>query len=704
VGCLLLEGVGGGIFGFLLATSTTASTGNHYTKYHRVPATAKPGLDNPVRPDSSAATTICRHTAAMAQDLYTRTLAHLSALSDDPSLSEDTKLFDEASLILPTALKGSDDLWNQRLLLMRNLASDLQDSRRTDHTASVNLLIKLFEVWTWQQVCEFGTSSVPYKDGLAVGDGMGPFNRLMIELLSKATGNASDAAHAASMLEAMQALVRLFLCTNDTGVAMQAGQLLLDLLKVDRPRQGIAGPDWRSGGGQGLVWKRIFGDRDVYNVFFEACSLDVQGEVQLSKNQKTIAQGRLLEWLPKVGGMNWTAVTHSHHRDVENKFGVQSGLLDFAALKMVDYKEDVLMHQCLVLFFSALLSETRPLDTGTMQQHDSFGLQYLIMHGLHARTAAIYLQLPGSNPHPLEITFLYGAAAEYVGTYASNYPDHFLASQMPAQILDRLRHTLDLSPAKWAHSDSPKHDLNLLASLPRKALLPNGDGSGDWNTSPVSLLPSKSTNADVLNTLATLFHGPQSKTITYPPSTTGNGTPLQTLKEAEEGAAARALYYHYLANNPRFWGDVIKHADTVALKDLALVAVNCISAVITATWPPADSTSDFVLPSSIATPASGHLAILAPPALEYVLPYLLSPPKTFANLVGGTGDSESAAYQVAVAKFEAVRLLHERLKGQMEVAPGEGYEAILETVAMRLQQGVLPQGAEVGGRVGTLEL
>ena len=107
-----------------------------------------------------------------------------------------------------------------------------------------------------------------------------------------------------------------------------------------------------------------------------------------------------------------------------------------------------------------------------ISQCDSVGLQYLITHGIHVRTLAIYLQLPGAQLDAVEAMFLYGPAAKYLATYASDYPDHFLASQMPKQINERLTHALDMSPGRWAHaSDAPTHDLFLARSLPRKALL-----------------------------------------------------------------------------------------------------------------------------------------------------------------------------------------------------------------------------------------
>jgi hypothetical protein len=300
----------------------------------------------------------------------------------------------------------------------------------------------------------------------------------------------------------------------------------------------------------------------------------------------------------------------------------------------------------------------------------------------------------------MESMFLYGPAANYIATYASLYSKHFQASSLPKKVNERLSNALSMSSSRWQHMESPKHDLHLLASLPRPALLPQSEGPAAWSATPLSLIPSKATNPDALNTLATIFHGPEEKVITFPPTSpmTNETTPA----EESEAAAARALYLNYVAQNPRFWNDIATHADTVALKDHALAALNCLNAVITANW---SIKASFPVPSTaIATPVSGHLAILSPPALEYALPYLLSPPKTFSNLVGGRGDSESAAYKIAAAKFDALTALHGRLESQVGLEPGQGYEDILATIGKRLAEGPMSREGEVGGRVATVEL
>jgi hypothetical protein len=557
--------------------------------------------------------------------------------------------------------------------------------------------------------------STSLVDGLAVGEHMVAFNGLILAILEKATANAADAATVATPLETLLSLIRLWLCTNDTGIASRASYILLDLLRVDLPSQQADGA-LEGSGGQGLVWKRIFGDRNVYATLFEACSLSKSSSLNLSKSQTTLAQARLMEWLPRVAKLDWSCITKSHHPDVETTFANGGSLLDFAALHMVDTKDDILMYRCLIEFYSELLLSTRSNHTDASTAADSPGLLFLISHGLHIKTAAMYLQLPGSGPiDPVETMFLYGPAARYLATYASQYPAHFLASQMPAQILERLRTSLDLSPAKWAHSESPLNDLHLLTSLPRRALINDLTGP-NWNQNPLSFLPSKPTNPDVLNTLATIFHGPDDEIVFSPssPSTTSQAISAQR----EEAINARALYYHYLAQNPSFHADLVSHADVLALKDLALAAIHTIRSLVTATWPSDteknDSTPD-LLTSTIATraspsialttPPTGHEAILAPPALEHILPYLLKPARTFANLVGGgRGDVESAAWQVAAAKFAAIEALAARLRVEVGRRPGAGFEEILTTVEKRISEGVMRVEAEVGGRVAVMEL
>ena len=297
-------------------------------------------------------------------DLVNRLLQNVHDVSQDPATSLNVRTFDEAELLFTRTMQKE-----QHLSVIQALVA-LLPSLQQDATPVVNLLLKLLESFTYSDVLNFGSQSLPFTDGLAVGERMVSYNRLVLTLLEKATHNPADAAQVASMLDTMLALVRLWLCTNDTGIASQASKLLLDLLKVDQQIQ--TDPDSHiPEGGQGFVWRRVFGDRNVYGTMFEACSLSGPSSITLSKNQQTLAQARLMEWLPTVGAMDWSAISRSHHSDIESAYGVTDGLLEFAALRMVDYKDDVLMHRCLIDFYSDLLHTTKSTNSGISTHSDS---------------------------------------------------------------------------------------------------------------------------------------------------------------------------------------------------------------------------------------------------------------------------------------------------------------------------------------------
>ncbi|KAF2724591.1 hypothetical protein K431DRAFT_336833 [Polychaeton citri CBS 116435] len=612
-------------------------------------------------------------TSASTQSTLQRLQAHVAGAITNPHTPLD--------IVLPNHIAGD------HLLGLIQQLSILLPQLQQDPTPAATLLTKLLDGFSFADVLAFDPP-VDFCAGLQVGNYM-------------ASLNPADAATVASKPDVFLAIVRLWLCTTDTGVATQAFNVFVDLLKVDH---AVQVPDSHiPRGGQGLVWKRVFSDPDIYSELFKVCSLNATSEVELSNSQKTVAQARLLEWIPVVAALDWNAVTRSHNIDIESRFKASS-LLDFAASHMVDIKSDVLMYRCLIDFYSELLDATKPSRSEASSRAASAGLEYLITSGAHERTAAIFVQKPGVELDLIESMYLYGPAANYVAAYASTYHKHFLDSELQKEVHLRLMKSLTISPSKWAHGETPKHDLHVLASIPRSALLPGHLGAGDWSQSPLSLLPSKLTAPEVLSTLATVFHGPEQDTITYPLDSPMINFDSLDSTSASEGAAARAVYYHYIANNPRFWDDLAAHADTVALKELALASLQCFMAVATASWPVEQTIDKYVLPSSIAAPESATLALLTPPALENTLPYLFRPPRTFANLVGGRGDVESAAYKIATMKFDVLRVLRVRLASLTQEHPEQAYEDILSTIDKRLSDGPFSREGEIGGRIGTLEL
>jgi len=308
---------------------------------------------------------------------------------------------------------------------------------------------------------------------------------------------------------------------------------------------------------------------------------------------------------------------------------------------------------------------------------ESPALEFLVARGHHERTTLYYIQPDHPSHDPIDKSFLYGPAADYVASYVSAYPQYFTSNvytQARDQLIAKIKSALEVPASKWAHAYSPAEDLHVLASLPRPYLASLG------STSPHLSLPSRASNSDALNTLATIFHGPiLVNTIMFPPRVDSTGT--NGHDEAEVRAAGE-LYNSYVSRNTSFWTDVTTQADTIALVEPALAATNLIKAVVTAPW-------------------DGIKAINTMPTRSAVVPWLLAPPKTFSNLVGGHGDAESAAYKIATARFDALKAFYTRAKDKQ----GDEYRIVTQAAKERIAEGIWGgRRGEIGGRIGTMDL
>jgi len=175
-------------------------------------------------------------------------------------------------------------------------------------------------------------------------------NILAIAIIEKASKKSSDTAILSMMKGLVEQLLRTWLSTPHVEVGEKATQALSDLLAVDCDKIG-----------QGLLWKRIFQDRETYGLLFSLCSLETTGtdEGELDERQKSLAQGRLLRVLPRLAVLDFHAISHTAFPDVEERYSLhdgEHGLLFFAGLHMVD-KEDMLMHITLIDFYAELLNE-----------------------------------------------------------------------------------------------------------------------------------------------------------------------------------------------------------------------------------------------------------------------------------------------------------------------------------------------------------
>lgn len=296
---------------------------------------------------------------------------HLKQVQQHPSLPLDASLFDAVE---PLAASNSLDSKTAYELLsqMTRLFNVLQQ----DPTPVIQLVTKLGAGFDFDTIRSLDP---PIEFAGALVLAATPYHALALQTLEKAAKDVRHAEYIASIPNVISRLITLWLATDDIGTAERAGNVLYELLKVDRDPADVMGiesaPDSMSSSnphvavdvpasgtsathGTGFVWKRVFGDRDVYTLFFCLCGgkSATHGIPDLSRSQKTVAQARLMSWLPKVGALSWEAITRSHHPEIEQDYGLKSpGLLDFISLHIVDYDGDILMHISLMEFFSDLL-------------------------------------------------------------------------------------------------------------------------------------------------------------------------------------------------------------------------------------------------------------------------------------------------------------------------------------------------------------
>lgn len=620
---------------------------------------------------------------------------HLAKVQEDPSISLDVSLIDRLKLQL---VEATDPVVPATLL---SQISALLPVLQQDPTPLTTLATKATAHFSFTDL-----RSIQPPVNLIAGfkAPSHPVNLLAISLLAKAGQASSDAAIVAGDSDLVASLVELWLSTYSTEVSQAAFDALWALLEVDLASPLEKGEYDHTGdeghGGQGLMWRRLFTDKDVYGLLYRLCSLD-DAEGASVKRERTVAQARLMEFLVKAGRRRWDIISSSQVPDVESKYQSKS-LLHFAACQMVDVT-DVLLHMTLINFCRDLLEADAPglVARSSVQSASTFSspaLDFLISEELHSKILGYYLD--ESKLDPVEVPYVSGPIMSYVARYAESYPNHFL--QNPPDLLDsiiaRISRALAIPSTQWAHGEVPTGHLAILASLPRVLLVE----AGKQDSNPILAIPTNPPNGEALDVLGKIFRGPTHTEVSDSMDLNTFGqTPTDWHQEA---AAARMLYFTYLNRRPSFWTDVVTTADILVMKDVALSAIAFMKAIITANWqplPPAShvpgGSSRFRLPSeeslgqlSPATsgllPLSGPWAVLTPPALTTLLPYLFKPPRSYSEFVGGgAGDSQNAVWKVVTAKYEALVALHYRFRetgGQME-----GFEDIMRTLRQRVNEG-----------------
>jgi hypothetical protein len=192
---------------------------------------------------------------------------------------------------------------------------------------------------------------------------------LCLAYLRKAADLPSGVAWVGSTTSLVNVFITTWLTSDSTEVAERALETLMILLEVDHvDRTSIV----REGGvkgeaqGQGLLWRRLFRDREIYTLFFQWTSfrsLTSQEKSKQAMHKITTSQGRLFDFIARVAGLDWTNITHSHFPDVESRYSDHQrlegsggiSLLQYAASSMVD-STDPLMNILRSDFFMKLLA------------------------------------------------------------------------------------------------------------------------------------------------------------------------------------------------------------------------------------------------------------------------------------------------------------------------------------------------------------
>lgn len=618
--------------------------------------------------------------------------SHLAQVQENPSVALDIPLIDKLKLQL---VESTDRVVPTTIL---SQISALLPILQEDPTPITTLGIRATAYFTFTDL-----QSVDPPINLVAGfkAPSPPINLLALSLLAKAGQKYSEAAIVAGDSDLVASLVELWLSSSSGEVAQAALDTLWSLLEVDVANHLESGEYEHTGdeshAGQGLLWRRVFTDKDVYGLLFGLCSLQSDAPGDLSKRERTLAQGRLMTLLAKAGKLRWDIISTAQVPEIEAKYQ-SSSLLHFATCHMVQVT-DVLMHMTLLNFFRELLEIDGPglVARSSVQSSSTFSspaLDFLVEHKLHSQVLTYYLD--ESRLDSVDLLYLSGPVMAYVARYAEMYPNHLLQnpSTLLGGIISRINRSLAIPSAQWAHGEVPTGHLAILASLPRVLLVE----AGKHGANPVLAIPTNPPNSEALDVLAKVFHGPQRTGVSDSMNlNTSGSTPTDWEREA---AAARILYFLYVNQNPTFY-NVVGAADVLVMKDVALSAINFMKAITTANWKPSPSApvnpSRFQLPSeeglgqlSPATngffPTSGAWAVLTPPALTTLLPYLFKPPRTYADFVGGgAGDSQSVVWKVATAKHDVLVALHSRLPetdGQLE-----GFEDIMQTLQQRVNQG-----------------
>jgi hypothetical protein len=290
--------------------------------------------------------------------LFPQVFSHLQNVEKHP----DTPLDED---LLRRAERALDASTERRLLweLLQNGEEMLQSL-----TQNPRYLTRLLErVVLLIPFDDLRTAITPSKLEEGLNSPSIPIQLLCLAYFTRASDSPSGASYIASSSSLVQTLIELWLSVESTEVSERALECIVALLAVDSPDSSTfvaADSGVGEAQGQGLFWRRLFHDIQVYSLFFLWTSLrKSKYDLKTKKGQQqvTISQARLFDFLSRTAVLDWAMITTSTLPQVEAEFvpdlgGSQpyGGLLAYAAAHMID-GSDFLMEVLRKDFFLKLL-------------------------------------------------------------------------------------------------------------------------------------------------------------------------------------------------------------------------------------------------------------------------------------------------------------------------------------------------------------
>ncbi|KAJ9652602.1 hypothetical protein H2198_008171 [Neophaeococcomyces mojaviensis] len=309
--------------------------------------------------------------------LFREVLTHLETVRNDPSTGLHEELLRRASRNVDThAPRGT--LW-QILHQGEQILQTLQQDPRPLTVLLEQVVLSL----PFDELKETITSD-KLESGLK--SPAAAIQLFILAYLRKAADLPSGAAFVACSPSLTQSLVTTWLASESTEVADKSLETIVALLDVDSPSTSTFVVAQSSSGearGQGLLWRRVFQDPNVYSQLFRWTSLtDSNHDISTKKGQQqvTISQGRLFDFIARLAQIDWSQITTSSLPDVEQHFlkgdsGNQpyGGILRYAASDMID-KSDYLMEVLRQDFFMRLLA--------VVEENNSRGVTSRLLHAI----------------------------------------------------------------------------------------------------------------------------------------------------------------------------------------------------------------------------------------------------------------------------------------------------------------------------------